>query len=243
MKSNATKSQNRKAGLQAGRQWNPMQRSILGVGLLAALCALAASSALAAFNNITQNPWEGGTFHYYGNTEVTSGTLNNSGAMTFSSSTLPGTTGPLFDTGGTQTGDYAIGVGVLVDGTDGCTVNNNAGGTMQGVVTGTGEALAAGIWTIQNVTINNSGTLNGQVLNHDGCAFGIYEDSSGLTVNNNAGGTISATAQWLAEGIQARQTENVVNNGTITCTATGGQQGTTANQAYACAIGAGCSTR
>ena len=72
--------------------------------------------------------------------------------------------------------------------------------------------------------------------------MGYIEDSSGLTVNNNAGGTISATAQWLAEGIQAGQTENVVNNGTITCTATGGQQGTTANQAYACAIGAGCST-
>ena len=51
MKPNATKSPNRKAGLQtAGRRWNPMKRSLLRVALMAVLCALSTSSALAQYS-------------------------------------------------------------------------------------------------------------------------------------------------------------------------------------------------
>jgi hypothetical protein len=186
---------------------------------------------LAQFSNVQQSPWNGGTLHYYGNTEVTSsGTLNNSGSLTYNTSTLPGTTGPLVGSNGGQSGDYYVGVGVLVDGADGATVNNNSGGTMQSIVTGYGEAYAAGIWSIQNATVNNSGVCNGQVLNNDGAAYGVYVSGAGATINNNAGGTMSATAQWYANGVWAGQTASVVNNGTITAVATGGRQGVEANQ-------------
>jgi hypothetical protein len=57
MISNATKSPYWQAALQAaGLRWNSMKRSVLEVGLLAALCALPAASALASFSNITETP-------------------------------------------------------------------------------------------------------------------------------------------------------------------------------------------
>ena len=204
---------------------------------MAALCALSAVRALAQFTNVEQSPWQGGTFHYYGNTWVTSGNLTNSGPMIYNTSILPATTGSLAGSGGNQSGDYYIGVGVLVDGSDGVTINNNSGGLMQGIVTGSGKAYASGIWSLQLVNVNNSGVCNGQVLNCDGAAYGVYADSSGANITNQAGATMSATAQWLAQGIQAGQTANVVNNGTITATVTGGQQGTTTNAASLSGVG------
>jgi hypothetical protein len=119
MKSNATKSPNRKAALQtAGRRWNPTKRSLLRAGLLAALCALTGSSALASFSDFQEYPWQGGVNNFYGNTLITSaGTFNNSGALIYDTSTLPGNTGPLFGwdltPGVTRSGNYYLGVGVL----------------------------------------------------------------------------------------------------------------------------------
>src|ERR1017187_10946814 len=91
MKSDAKKFPNRKAGLQpAGCRWNRMKHSVLGVGLLVALCALSASSALAQFTNFLESPWQGGVNHFYGSTLITfAGTFTNSGALTYDTSTLP----------------------------------------------------------------------------------------------------------------------------------------------------------
>ena len=117
MKSNATKSTNRKAAFQAaGCRWNLMKRSVLKIGLLAALSALSASSARANFS----------TGNYYGNTWISnSATLNNSGSMTYNISTAVGNTNWNY-----------WGMGVLDKGADGATINNNSGGTMQSILSG-----------------------------------------------------------------------------------------------------------
>ena len=223
----------RQAGLEkAGRRWNTMKRSVLGAGLLAALCALPASNAAAAFWDVQQTPWYGGVKHFCGNTLVnTATTFNNSGSLTYNTSTLPGSD-DLTGSGG----NYWYGLGVLVAGSDGATINNNSGGTIQSVVTGYGAEEAAGIYSLQNVTINNSGTVDGEVLNNDGIAYGIYTEGGVANINNNAGATISATSQWSATGINASQRQNIVNNGTVKVTATGGTQGNTANRSHAYAV-------
>jgi fibronectin type 3 domain-containing protein len=221
-----------------------MKHSVLKVGLLAALCALPASSALAQFTNFQESPWQGGVNHFYGNALITSaGTFNNSGALTYNTSTLPGDTGPLFGwdltPGVTRSGDYYYGAGVLVDVSGGTNiVNNNSGGAMQGVVTGSGQAFGVGLYAEENtVTINNSGTMDGEVQNNDGTAAGVYATGN-VTMTNNVGATLSATAPYYAGGIYTSGggAQYIVNNGTIVATATGATQGTNANQAYAAGI-------
>jgi hypothetical protein len=208
------------------------------VGFLAALCVLSASSALGSFS-VTNGPyWPGITDHYYGNTEITtSGTLNNSGAMTYNTATLLGDTGPLSGAGW-MTGDYYWGVGILDWGADGATINNNSGGTIQGTVSGAGQAQGDGIVTLQAVTINNSGLIDGEVTNHDGWACGVYA-SSDVTVNNNNGATISAAAPYSTTGIQCANNVRIVNNGTIKAVSYPGTEGITSNQAVANTIGTG----
>jgi len=221
-----------------------MKRSVLGAGLLAALCALPASSALTQFTNFQESPWQGGVNHFYGNTLITtSGTLNNSGGLIYDTSTMPGDTGPLFGwdltPGVTRSGDYYYGAGVLVDVSGGTnTIHNNSGGTMQGIVTGSGQAFGVGLYAEENtVTINNSGTMDGEVQNNDGTAAGVYATGN-VTMTNNVGATLSATAPYYAGGIYTSGggAQYIVNNGTIVATATGATQGTNANQAYAAGI-------
>ena len=241
MEQYATKSPCRKAVLEkAGRRWNPMKRSVLGAALVAALCALPASSALAAFSDYQT----GGdnTDHFYGNTLITSaGTFNNSSALTFNTSTLPGNTGALFAWDLTpsvdRSGDYYYGTGVAFDvGSGTVAINNNSGGTMQGIVTGYGQAFGVGVYDISagGVTINNSGTMDGEVWNNDGTAAAVYVSGGPASVTNNAGATMSATAPYYAGGIYANGggPQTIVNNGTIKVTATGGTQGNNANAAY-----------
>jgi hypothetical protein len=62
---------------------------VVRAGLLAAMCALPAYTALASFSDVQQS-MSGYVNHFYGNTRITSGTLNNSGSLTYSSSSLPG---------------------------------------------------------------------------------------------------------------------------------------------------------
>ncbi len=221
-----------------------MKRSVLEVGLLAALCALPALSALGQFTNFQESPWQGGVNHFYGNTLITSaGTLNNSGGLIYDTSTLAGDTGPLFGwdltPGVTRSGDYYYGVGVLVDVSGGTnTINNNSGATMQGLVTGSGQAFGAGLYAEANtVTINNSGTMDGEVLNNDGTAAGVYATGN-VNVTNSTGATLSATAAYYAGGVYTAGggAQMIVNNGTIRATATGATQGSNANQAYAAGI-------
>ena len=216
-----------------------MKRSVLKIGLLAVLCLLSASSVLASFTAINGPNWFGETDYYYGNTEITTATTyNNSGALTYNTATLPGDTGPI-QPGVLRSGNFYWGMGVLVWGADGATINNNSGGTIQSIVSGTGEAQAEGILSLQSVTITNSGLIDGEVTNHDGVASGVNQSSSEITVVNNVGATISAVAPYYASGIQCANKVSIINNGTITAVSYAGTEGATANQANAYTIGTG----
>lgn len=230
MKSNAIKSPYRKVTLQRAGHWlNPMKRSVLWAGLFA---VLPASSSFASFWDVQDSPWNGGKDHYCGDTLIISGTLNNSGEMIADLSTLPANTGPLEAWGGSRAGDYWYGIGVLAKGDTGITINNDSGGILQGIVTGNVEAQAAGIYALQNITINNSGTCDGQLRNNTGFAAGMCVKGA-ANIHNNAGATLSATANY-AVGIKANGGRlNIVNYGTIKATATGGTQGNTAKHNHA----------
>jgi fibronectin type 3 domain-containing protein len=223
-----------------------MKRPLPGAGLAAAVWALSAASALASFTNLIETPYDAGTLHFYGSTNIkSSGTYNNSGALVYSNSTLPADTGPMYQVcnSGTAGYDYYYGVGEMVQNGGGTvTVNNNSGGTMQGYVTGSGQAFAAGFWGENNTfSINNSGVMDGEVWNNDGSAVGLYVNAAAENITNNAGATCSATAAYSAFGILAEGSgvANVINRGTITATASGGTQGTNVGSAYAVAVGLG----
>jgi hypothetical protein len=136
-------------------------------------------------------------------------------------------------------GDYYWGMGVLDWGADGATINNNSGGTMQGIVTGTGEAQADGIVTLagghhQQFGLDRRGSDEPRWRGVRGVS-----ELLGLTVNNNAGATISAAAPYSATGIQCGNNVRVVNNGTIKAVSYAGTEGITSNQAVAYTIGTG----
>jgi fibronectin type 3 domain-containing protein len=241
MKAKTTKPPSRKAAFQAaGRRWNPMKRFVLKAGLLAVLCVLTASSARANFAATNGPYWPGETDYYYGITKITTAlTLTNSGSMITNTSTFPADTGPLPPGTVSSVGNYYWAVGILDWGADGATIINNSGGTIQGIVTGTGEAQGDGIVSLQAVTINNSGLIDGEVTNHDGWACGVDANSGGLTVNNNAGATISASSPYIATAIQCANSVSITNNGTIKAVGYAGTQGSTAKQANAYTIGTG----
>lgn len=224
--------------------------------LACTLCLSVTSEAFAAFSNVQQVQSSYNNF-FSGNTRVTSGTLTNSGSLTASFSTLTASTGSIWgwDTyvnGGnpTKSGYYYYGLGVLAwnpdvaaNGTT--TITNNAGAKMQGIVTGSGKAFAAGLYSIQykgststvDITVNNSGTMDGQVLNYDGTAAGCLNLSAagGGTINNKSGATCSATARYYSTGIINQcygGAARVVNNGTAKSTSTGSSAGT----AYTCGV-------
>ena len=215
-----TKYQNTAVLTEAGPA-HQLKRAVVRAALIAALCTLPATTMLAAFSNV-QQPQSGYTNFFSGHTQITSGTLTNSGSMTGSFSSLTASTGNLWgwDTyvnGGnpTKSGNYYYGLGVLAwnpnVGSNGTTtVTNNSGATMRGSVTGSGKAFAAGLYSIQyqggssqvDITVNNSGTMDGNVQNNDGTAAGCLNltGNGGGTVNNNSGSTASATARYYATG-------------------------------------------
>ena len=204
---------------------NPAKSICRKAALLTTLGALCASSALAEFHVVRGPYWPGETDYCYGNTEITTATtLNNSGSMIYNSSSLPPDNGTI-ERGIYRSGDFYWGIGLLDWGADGATINNT--GTIQGIVSGTGEAQGEGILSFQALTVNNWGLIDGEVLNHDGDADGIYGSGSGITLYNYAGATISATAQFSAYAVNVPNKMYVVNDGTITATAYAGtQQGT-----------------
>ena len=213
-----------------------MTRYLRRAGLLAALCVLSASSALAQFYNVQRNIWTGEHDHFCGNTWISNSiTFNNAGSLIYTSSTFPTNTGPLFYTGQGSSGDYWWAMGVFDDGSDGAVINNT--GTIQAIVSGYGSAQAIGIGSLQTLTITNSGTIDAQVLNNDGEAMGVWADSGGTTLVNN--GTISARSQFSTVGVNVGNNIRIVNNGTIQSIADAGTQGISANQSFADGIGAG----
>ncbi len=237
-----------------------LKRAIVRAALIAAACTLPTATTLASFSDVQQTQ-SGYNNFFSGNTRVTSGTLNNSGSLSASFSSLSANTGPLFgwDTyvngsNPTKSGNYYYGVGVLawnssVNGNGATTINNNAGATMQGYVSGSGQALAAGLYSIQggsssgviDIAVNNSGTINGEMHYHDGDAAGVWNltSSGGATVNNNSGGKCTALARYYATGIFNQcygGPSKVVNSGTVTATASGGLEGSTSGHAYVAAV-------
>src|ERR1035437_10189618 len=237
MNSNEAKSPCWKAALQtAGRRWNPMTRSLLKTGLLAALC-VSASSALAQYSTTRGPYWPGTTDHYVGNTWISSSTtFNNSGSLIYSTSTLATNTGALALTDIWMIGDYYWAADVLVKGSDGVTINNT--GTIQSIVSGYGSAQSMGILSLQSgLVITNWGTIDAQVLNHDGWAAGVSTDSQSTTIINN--GMISARSKFLAQGINTQNRVQVINNGTIQAICDAGTEGVTANRAKAHSFGLG----
>jgi hypothetical protein len=187
------------------------------------LCALIASRTFAAFWDIQISPWNGGKDHYCGDTLVKSGTFNNTGSRIVDFSTLPENTGPLECWGGKRSGDYWYGTGVMAYGDTGITINNDSGATIQSSVTVNTPAQAAGIYALQKVIIKNSGICNGQLLDKDGFAAGIFVKGPAI-IYNNAGATASATANF-ALGMKVDGGKiSIINKGTINAIATGGTQ-------------------
>jgi len=89
MKSNATKSPKLGGRLQrAGRRWNPMKRSVLEVGLLA---ALSASSALAQLRTSNSRPGRGRKPLLRQHLDQQFDDSEHSGSLVYNTSTLPAT--------------------------------------------------------------------------------------------------------------------------------------------------------
>ena len=240
MNSTATESPGRRAVLpNAGRRWNSMKRLLPGAGLAAAVWALSALSARANFEATDGPYWPGETDYYHGITEITTAlTLTNSGSLITNTSTLPADTGLLPPGTVSSVGDYHWAVGILDWGADGATVDNNSNGVIQGIVSGVGEGQGEGIVSLQVLTINNSGWIDGEVTNHDGWACGV-DASPGLTLTNSTGATISASSPYSAIAIQCANSVSIVNNGTVRVVGYAGTQGGTSNQANAYTINTG----
>ncbi len=212
-------------------------------------------SANASFNY--ENDAGGSTNYFTGNTFIQPATtFNNSGNLSATLS-LPASLGPLFvwdtqvDNGqkGTRSGDYYYGVGALTWNNwvnySLTTINNQAGGVMNGTVTNTGKALAAGFYSYQqygyegtdSLRINNAGTIEGISTNNDSTVAGIYAFNlyGNATVTNSSGALCLAAGTFDCTGINVGVdygSVKVKNDGTITAIAYGGQ-GDDAGVAYA----------
>ena len=246
--------------LKSARQ-NPSNQSsfrsrgrTLAAGLLLGL-AKSLTNANASFNY--ENDAGSSTNYFTGNTLIQPATtFNNSGNLSATLS-LPASTGPLFvwdtqvDGGqkGTRSGYYYYGVGALTWNNwvnySLTTINNQAGGVMNGTVTSAGTALAAGCYSYQqygyegydSLHINNAGTIEGISTNNNSTAAGIYAFNlyGGAAVTNSSGGLCLAAGTFDATGINVGVdygSVNVKNEGTITAIAYGGK-GEDAGLAYA----------
>ena len=203
------------------------------------------------------------TNHFNGLVEIHQGTLDNSGTINATFSSLPASTVlyglDSYVNGGNPSQmnqSYDFGIGVLAwcgneNSYGSTTINNNSGAAIRGIATGGSQEYAMGIYAIESggsgtdITINNYGTVDGEVTNCDGTAAGIvgynscYGSYGGMVITNYSGGICSATAPYYTSGIYANSyfgPVTVVNNGAATANSTGGQQGATANQAYGAAI-------
>jgi len=122
---------------------------------------------------------------------------------------------------------------------NGATNNNNA--MITAVVGGTSQVNVAGlnVWawygnsTNPAITEANYGTIAGSYTgSYNGTAAGSYNftDYGGMNITNFASGIITAKAPYYADGIYAwcqYGNLNLVQNGLVTGTATGGQNGNT----------------
>ena len=200
------------------------------------------------------NYFSGNTLYQLNNNNLT---FNNSSVLSSTNLSLPLSTGPLFvwdtqvDNGqkGTRLDAYYYSVGTLIwntySGYTLTTINNAAGGVMNGSITNTGKALAAGFYSYQqygfegtdSLRINNAGTMEGISTNNDSTVAGIYAFNlyGNAAVTNSAGGVCLAAGTFDCTGINVGVDYGAVkaeNDGTITAIAYGGQ-GDDAGVAYA----------
>ncbi len=200
------------------------------------------------------NYFSGNTLYQLNNNNLT---FNNSSVLSSTNLSLPLSTGPLFvwdtqvDNGqkGTRLDAYYYSVGTLIwntySGYTLTTINNAASGVMNGSITNTGKALAAGFYSYQqygfegtdSLRINNAGTMEGISTNNDSTVAGIYAFNlyGNAAVTNSAGGLCLAAGTFDSTGINVGVDYGAVkaeNNGTITAIAYGGQ-GDDAGVAYA----------
>ena len=118
---------------------------------------------------------------------------------------------------------------------------NNTNAMITAVVNGTNQVNVAGlnVWawygdsTNAAITEANYGTIAGTYSgSYNGTAAGIYNftDYGGMNITNAASGVVTAKAPYYADGIYAwcqYGNLNLVQNGLVTGTATGGQNGNT----------------
>ena len=199
-------------------------------------------NANASFNYLS------GGNNFTGNTFIPPATTFNNASNLAAILSLPASTGPLFvwdtqvDGGdrGTRSGTYYYGVGAMTWNNwvnySLTTINNQAGAVMNGTITNTGKALAAGFYSYQqygyegtdSLHINNAGTMEGISTNNDSTVAGIYAFNlyGNAAVTNYAGGLCLAAGTFDATGINVGVdygSVNVKNDGTITAIAYGGQ--------------------
>jgi len=120
-------------------------------------------------------------------------------------------------------------------------MTNNPNAMITAVVNGTNQVNVAGLnvsaWygdsTMAAITEANYGTIAGSYTgSYNGTAAGIYNftDYGGMNITNAASGIVTAKAPYYADGIYAwcqYGNLNLVQNGLVTGTATGGQNGNT----------------
>ena len=119
---------------------------------------------------------------------------------------------------------------------------NNTNALITAVVNGTNQVNVAGLnvaaWYGNSanpaITEMNYGTIAGSYTgSYNGTAAGIYNftDYGGMNITNAASGVVTAKAPYYADGIYAwcqYGNLNLIQNGLVTGTATGGQNGNTA---------------
>ncbi len=217
------------------KRWLGSHGGITGMGAFIGLAVLSLGlqRADASFSD-APGSWNNCSGHFYGGTLWTgNGTFSSSGSA-YSSGSLPNSSATFgWDTyvgGNAMSGTDYFSVGALYWGGNSATINLS--GTQQGIASGSGVCYAAGLLACSfygssgglNLTINNNGTCDGQVQNHDGASAGIYQYSlyGGATVNNNSGCTASATANYYAGGINCSDyygPVNLYNRGTASASA------------------------
>jgi len=215
-------------------------------------------------NAWTQNSGNTYTNFYNGLIEISQGGFTNFGTINATFSSLPASTGPLqgldpyisgfAPSNYSPTNSYYYGIGLMawcgnVGYSTRSTVCNSAGATIKSSVTGSGVSYAMGIKSLQyygnssspNIIINNAGTVDGEVTNHDGTAAGIYHYSlyGGLNLTNDTSGICSGAAPYYGSGITASSyygPVNVENDGAATGFATGATSDWVAGHAYSVGI-------
>ncbi len=216
-------------------------------------------------NAWTQNSGNTYTNFYNGLIEISQGGFTNFGTINAAFSSLPASTGPLqgldpYVSGSapsnyTPTNSYYYGIGLLawcgnVGYSTRSTIYNNAGATIKSSVTGSGVSYAYGIDSLQyygdaskpNITINNLGTVDGEVTNYDGTASGILPLQSLWRIEFDQWRQRrlqrSRALLWRA-GITASSyygPVNLENDGTATGFATGATSDWVAGHAYSVGI-------